>query len=314
MKLVRSIVFSLSVVTALSIGVVACGGSVEHEPQTSATAMTKQPIGVNTHGFVKLVGEALGDVPLRAQQRTDLEKLAQDAEARHAPMLEARKDIMSTFADQVEKGTIDKAALEAKVDKATADMEKSRTDDRAAIAKMHAILDAEQRGQFVDALEGRLKAHHSANGHHGGFMHMKKLAEDLKLTDDQKTQIHAVMKESFKAAAKAHHMGHHSDQAQADKDKPAAGGGEAPAPNEWHHARMAPHGGKKALEAFRGDKLDLDTVAPPHDIKKMGKMGVEHITTTAEKILPILTADQRKIAAEKLRTMAASGDSSLIMH
>lgn len=312
MKLVRSIVLSLSVATALSVGVIACGGSVEHEPQTSATATTKQPIGVNTHGFVKLVGEALGDVPLRAQQRTDLEKLAQDADVRHMPMVEARKDIMSTFADQVERGTIDKAALEAKVDKATADMEKARAEDRAAIAKMHGILDPEQRGLFVDALESRLKAHHSANGapHHAGhFMHMKKLAEDLKLTDDQKTQIHAIMKESFKSAVKAH-MGHHADHAQADKDKP---GGEAPAPNEWHHARMAPHGGKKALEAFRGDKLDLDVVAPPHDVKKMGKVGVDHITATAEKILPVLTTEQRKIAADKLRAMAAQGDSSLIM-
>jgi Spy/CpxP family protein refolding chaperone len=225
MKLVRSIVFSLSVATALSIGVVACGGSVEHEPATSATAMTKQPIGVNTHGFVKLVGEALGDVPLRAQQRTELEKLATDADARHMPMVEAKKNIMNTFADQVEKGTIDKAALEAQVDKATADMEKARTEDRAAIAKMHGILDAEQRGLFVDSLEGRLKSHHGGGHHAAGFMHMKKLADDLKLTDDQKTQIHAIMKESFHSAMKAHMAGKsHADQAQADKDKPAAGG------------------------------------------------------------------------------------------
>jgi len=182
---------------------------------------------------------------------------------------------------------------------------------------MHGILDAEQRGLFVDSLEGRLKAHHGGNHHDkGGFMHMKKLAEDLKLTDDQKSQIHGIMRDSFKSAMKAHMGGHHhvdhaaAPPAQGEKTE------EAPASPEWKGAArgMPHHGGKKAIEAFRGDKLDLDAVAPAHDMKKMGRFGVEHVVTTAEKILPILTPEQRKIAAEKLRTMAAQGDSSLIVH
>ena len=116
MKLVRSLFLSLTVLGGASF-VVACGGSVEHSPQTSAAAATKAPIGTNTHGFVKVVGDALGEVALRPEQRTEIEKLAQDAEARHAPMFEGRKELMLAFADQIERGTIDKAALQPKIDR-----------------------------------------------------------------------------------------------------------------------------------------------------------------------------------------------------
>jgi len=38
------------------------------------------------------------------------------------------------------------------------------------------------------------------------------------------------------------------------------------------------------------------------------------MTGLAEKILPILTPEQRKIAADKVRSMAASGDATLLGH
>src|SRR5690349_8321288 len=98
---------SLALLAALAVvpaTVVACGGSVE-APQTAAGA-TKAPVGTNTHGFVKVAGEALGEVPLRTEQRTELEKIATEADQRHAAMADGRKDLANTIADQIEKGTI----------------------------------------------------------------------------------------------------------------------------------------------------------------------------------------------------------------
>jgi Spy/CpxP family protein refolding chaperone len=303
MKLARSIAFSLSV-ASVSVFAVACGGTVEHSPQTSASAVTKAPIGTNTHGMVKVVGDALGEVPLRAEQRTEIEKLASEAEARHAPTAEGRKELMLAFADQVEKGTIDKAALQPKIDRVTADLEKVRADDRAALTKLHALLDAEQRSAFVDALEAQMKAKHGEHAGHmkGGFGKLKELADDLKLTDAQKSQIRDAVHDAHKEG-KEHKDGneHHG------RGRGGDGAG---------HAEWKGHGlhGKKALESFREESFDLDKVAPSHDMQAMARFGTDRMSGFAEKILPILTPEQRKSAAEKIRTMATSGDSSLLVH
>jgi Spy/CpxP family protein refolding chaperone len=309
MKLARSIALSLSV-ACLSLGAVACGGTVE-QPQTTASAATKAPVGTNTHGVVKLVGEALGEVPLRPDQRAELEKLAQEAEARHALLAERRKELMLAIADQVEKGAIDRAALEPTIDRLTADLEKARTEDRAAITRLHAILDKDQRNAFVDALEGQMEAKGEAfahaHGKHGkkgfaGFAKMKQLADELKLTEEQRSQIREAMKASFKERFE------HSDQMVKDGPKRHAkhfrGEGARAGRGAKHHRF-----GKHALEAFREDEFDIEAVAPPVRGKVMAAAGTERMTAMAEKILPILTAEQRKIAADKLRSTAQSGDS-----
>jgi Spy/CpxP family protein refolding chaperone len=161
--------------------------------------------------------------------------------------------------------------------------------------KLHDVLDGDQRNAFVDALEKQMKAKH---GEHGmqGFAHLKQLADDLKLTDAQRSQIHDVMRESFKEMHQVH-------------DSQGVG--------EGHHLPPGMIGArghaaaKHALEAFREDKLDLAKMGPPHAAKEMIGAGATHMMTVAEKILPILTPEQRKIAADKLRTAAASGDSML---
>ncbi|MBX3260166.1 MAG: hypothetical protein KIS78_21745 [Labilithrix sp.] len=310
MKLVRSIAFSLSV-AGVSVFAVACGGTVE-SPQTSASAATKAPIGTNTHGVVRLVGDALGEVPLRADQRAEIEKLAAEAEARHAPMSDARKELMTTLADQIEAGAIDRTALQPKIDKVTTDFEKIRADDRAALTKLHGLLDAEQRSAFVDALEKQLKAKHGERAEHvkGGFGKLKQLADDLKLTDDQRSQIRDVMREARKEGHDA------KDGANAEGWKHRARGERGASHSEWKRGGPrhgdGPHAGKRSLEAFRADTFDLDKVAPPHDAKATARFGVDRLSGFAEKVLPILTPEQRKIAADKVRAMAASGDATLL--
>jgi Spy/CpxP family protein refolding chaperone len=291
MMLVRSVLFSVAL-SGVAIGAVACGGTVEHSPQTTASALTKAPVGTGTHGMVRVVGDALGEVNLRPDQRVELEKLAQDAEARHAPMVERRKEVMLAVADQIEQGAIDRAALQVKIDTIAADMDKVGTDDRSALVKLHDVLDGDQRNAFVDALEKQMKAKH---GEHGmqRFARMKQLADDLKLTDAQRSQIHDIMRESFKDM----HQGGPGEQGHHVPPGMIGARGYAP--------------GKHLLDAFREDKLDVSKMGPPHAAKEMIGAGATHVMTIAEKILPILTPEQRKIAADKLRTAAASGEPML---
>jgi Spy/CpxP family protein refolding chaperone len=298
MKNVRTILFAVSLGTLAAVAV-GCGGSVE-QPQTQASAVSKAPVAPQTHGVVKVFGDALGEVALRPDQRTELEKIAVAAEQRHVAMGDGKKELMLAVADQVEKGTIDRAALQPKIDRIVADLEKGRPEDTASLARMHAILDPEQRNAFADALEAKLKhghhggkrgggddgekgakgeaGDHAGGAHKGGGMHgMMQLAEDLKLTDDQKSQI----KDALKAGREGHSFREMFD-------------------------RMSE--GKKVLESFRSDKFDASVATPaPEKLRERAAIGTSRALGVAEKILPILTPDQRKLAAEKLRTMAGSG-------
>jgi len=295
MKLAR---LGLAVVLAVaSASVVACGGTVE-TPQTSSNAATKAPVGQNTHGFVKVAGEALGEVPLRTDQRSELEKLATETDQRHASLADGRKELATTIADMIEKGTIDRTALQPKIDRVVADFEKNRPADQAALARVHAILDPEQRNAFVDALEKKM---HEARGEHhkgpGGFGHMMKLADELKLTEAQRDQIKDVLKEAHKQNGGP--GGEHHEW------KGRNFGGEA-----GEHG--GPHGRKGPLESFRSDKFDANAVGPHADAKQHVAEGTTRMLGLAEKILPILTPEQRKIAADKIRTMSANGETPFV--
>src|SRR4051812_15480823 len=80
-KTIRFVSGFALVLSALAVG--GCGsGSAEGTPAaTQQTATTRAPLAANAHGFVKIAGEALGEVPLRPEQRTELEKIAADSEA-----------------------------------------------------------------------------------------------------------------------------------------------------------------------------------------------------------------------------------------
>ena len=270
---------ALSVVLlAGSLSMAACGGSVAAEPQTAQGAVSKAPIAQDAHGPVKMIGTALGEVPLRNDQRTEIEKLATEAEARHASGRQAHKDLMEAVALEVEAGKIDRAALQPKIDAVAVEMEKSRDADRASFERLHAILDASQRAAFVNALEARVHekmgehGDHASKGARGG---MKQWAEDLKLTDDQKTQIFAALHEKMKEREHAH----------------------------GDHER-----GAKVMEAFKTDHFVMSEVAPKVDMKAAANKMSDRILGIVETALPILTPEQRTLAAQKIRARAADGD------
>jgi hypothetical protein len=218
-----------------------------------------------------------------------------DAETRHAPILEHRRDLAAALADSIERGSVDRATLQPKIDALTAEVEKVAADDRAALVKLHDLLDKDQRNAFVDALQGRFKGGHG--GPREGMAKLKQLGDDLKLTDDQRSQIKDILHQSFRDAMREHH-----DQAGGFK------------------ARAAGHG---MLEAFRQDTLDaqqlgklggLGEVDGNARFRQLAGTHADRILGTVEKILPVLTPDQRKIAADKLRASTASGEPSFLLH
>lgn len=308
-------------VLAVTLALAGCSGGAESVGAKDPTSQTTAPLSVAGSGPTRFVADALGDVPLRADQRTTLEGLLKDAEARHAPLAAKRKAIGLELADMVEKGTVDEAALKAKTDAIDAELEGVLAKDREAIGQAHALLDKAQRHALVEALETRGKdawkhARHGGpgehgprpegappahegpgargpHGPHGGFDHGPlALARKLDLTDAQKDQIKEIMKAEMTARHEARGP---------EGEGPGAERGEH---GPRHHGAFAGMRKAKAqLEAFERDDFDAKTTLKGpagHGGRGMAQ-GFVHL---AARITPILTPEQRVKAATELRARA----------
>jgi len=269
--------FALPVTLALAAPALGCGGATSSQA-ISVPGGTRAPVAQSAHGRVKLLGEALSDVPLTPEQRGDIEKLAADADARHESTRTVRQQLMLAVADQVQAGTIDRAALQPKIDALVAAEGQTQPADRAAFERLHAILGPDQRTAFVDALEARVSEHM-------GRLHerhpLKAWAAELNLSDAQKSQIEAVLKQSFQGWRGKDHDG-----------GPWSGEGR--------------HRGAKVLHAFEQDRFVIDEVAPPVDVGKKAGVASDRFLGVVAQVLPILTPEQRAVAAQKIRTHAGS--------
>jgi Spy/CpxP family protein refolding chaperone len=278
---------------SLLLPTLACSGNVPAsgggEPEAVAVAaapvaaaVTRAPILPKAHGKVRRVNEALGEVDLRPDQRAQLAALAADAEARQLVALAARKDLGTALAAQIGKGTLDRDALSAKVSAIALAMTDAEPKDRSAFEAVHAILDPDQRAQFVDAMESDAKSSHllgavmnlAAPSIHGRGMGgpMHQWAEDLKLSDEQRATFEQLLSEA-----------HHEMKGSS------------------HHG---PRQGKMLLEAFRADTFSFDAVSPAEDIGAKAAAMTAHVLDVAEKVLPLLTDEQRGIAAQKITERA----------
>jgi Spy/CpxP family protein refolding chaperone len=132
------------------------------------------------------------------------------------------------------------------------------------------MLTPEQRGQFVDALEAGGKAHHPMGAHKA---RLEEWATDLKLTDDQRAQIGAILKNS-------HSGGHHED----------------------FHAAHAK--GMGFMESFRGDTLAPAVAPPDAEMRAHASEHADKLFAIVQQVLPLLTPEQRSLAAAKIRAHA----------
>lgn len=282
---------------ALSFAATACSSTAAPTAQTAA-ATTRAPVAQGTHGIVKLAGDALGDVDLRPEQRADAEKLAQAAETRHAQLRKDLRSLMLDIADQIEKGTVDKAGLKPKIDVAIAKIDQVRPEDQASLVKLHDLLDESQRTQFVDSFREHGKQRMEA--HHRGGHPLLALAQEMNLTPEQRDKI----RDAFRAGMQ---------EARADG---AGKDGKDGKDGEHHHGGFgghhgAGHGpGNAMLEAFKQPTFDPKTVGPQGSLADRAKGKEEVAFGVAEKVLPMLSTEQRKALADKIRARANAEDPS----
>jgi hypothetical protein len=273
---------------SVSLAFPACSGAAPTEgaPATAGeVGATRAPVAPLAHGKVRRIGDALGQVALRPDQRSAIESLAADAEARQTAGLGARHDLVTTLAAQVASGTIDRDALAPKVDAIVAAMTDAQPKDRAAFETLHAILDPAQRAEFADAMES-----HGADGKLAGMMKGfaasgiggpgKQWEDDLNLSAEQRVAFEQILHDAF--------GGHHGPRGEG---------------HGWHHHGMM-HG-RALLEAFKADTFSFDEVSPAEDLASKTSTMTTHVLDVVDKVLPLLTTDQRATAAQKITERAA---------
>jgi Spy/CpxP family protein refolding chaperone len=296
--LLRSI-RTASVALVLAASALACSGSqsVGEPTATAAQGTTVAPINVSVHGQARVVANALAQVPLRADQRATIEQMAKDAEVRQEPQRKARETLMLAIADQVQAGTINEAALQPQIDAITAAHVAARPLDRAAFEKLHELLTADQRTAFVTAMQGNAGNHEGKEGKGNGQMRgrMQKWAADIGLSQDQQDQIRQKLQARWQQHVVGAVVG--TDEQKGD----AVQTGTMMAHGHQMHEQM-----KATLEAFKGDKFSMDQVSPIQNEQPMAHEFAGHMLGMLEAALPVLTADQRTAAANKLRQRAAN--------
>jgi len=169
---------------------------------------------------------------------------------------------------QIEAGRIDRAALEPKLTEFATAWGTTRSGDAAAVERLHAILDADQRADLVEALRNSRE-----EGRRGKGERLLMLADELSLTSDQMLKIREVLVQR-------------RAERKRDKNKDGAGRGKR---------RF-----EGMLDAFETEEFSLDQVPAADELRDKAMRRAERMLGTIEAVLPILTAEQRKLAAAKL--------------
>jgi hypothetical protein len=236
------------------------------EPQAQAQEPAQAPRpAAEHHGVARLVADALSKVTIPEDKQAEIRQVVSAMDNDLAAVSEARKALISALADQLESGSIDRCALEPKVNALIEAREHAAPAIEHEFSNLHALLDSCQRGEFADALSARL-GEHAEKFKSGAWL--DDLASELCLSADQRKEIEHAVKE-FGSAIRSEH---------------------------GEHARL--------IQAFRGDSFCPEKVVSPAEVDESIKAQAERVVALTEALNHVLTPEQRSKAAERMREKA----------
>jgi Spy/CpxP family protein refolding chaperone len=264
-KLIRVI----STCSIVGVGIVAVPAVASADTAREETGSAVQAFhGADAKEKRKEMREIFEALDLRPEQQKAVRELVAEAEERHAGVRDARRNLMTKLADQIEKGRIDECALESEIDELAAAKTRAKKGDRAALDRLHSILDPEQRAKFVDEVQRRLEKKERA---HDPDAVIEKMDRKLDLTDEQESALR-----QYFSALRA--------LKEADPE----------------HKEKRDF--SKVLEAFRGDDFSIDEVSPPRrDMEEKQREKIEARLWAAKGVVCVLTDEQRAEVAAAIR-------------
>ncbi len=259
---------------------------------------TTQRVKAQNTGPEQYVIKALFSLDLRPEQRKELDNLVADVQLSTLPVKQAMADLMREAGKQIRAGKINEERIRILAENLKGEYSKARPTIVASLNQVHKSLDQAQRQQLVDTLRDQHKArmqmhmdgddkrhgfHGRRHGHGPGHMRgrhkMRRIAEKLGLSKQQKGDLKDVIEQSMAAAKE---------------------GKEAPAMRRENHRKKL----RAAVDAFVSDSFDaakLPLLDKPHGpgLEKLGK-----ILKMGKLILPIFSDEQRDKIATHLEFRA----------
>jgi Spy/CpxP family protein refolding chaperone len=253
------------------------------------------------HGPDHLLRAALKELDLSDAQKTAIKGAIDGLHEGRGDHPKKDPAVFAALAEGVRAGSIDKAAIEAKIGKQADGIEEHRARLASALSTLHATLTKEQRRALVDAMAAKMEEKgarkgnvegqkgddddHEGRGFKGdrggwGGKGMKggplgHMLRDLDLTAEQQAQIDKALEAN------------RPDEAdRADK-------------KEAFEAMRAER--KAKLETFAADSFDAKAFLAGDAKKGMGPQAhLDRMVTSLAAIVPVLTPAQRTALADKL--------------
>lgn len=264
-----------------SVAASASAGPTE-DPALAAADQEQAADELRTHhrhhhhgGVAMFVHMAIDTLGVPAEKKPQLEKIQSDLFAAMAPARDANKAVITTLADGIAAGTIDKAKVDAAVAKEDAAAAQVHAASIDAMNALHKALSPEERLALVDKVKAHAEVWKKVNTSDDSMSKEKggrlaHLTESLSLTSDQADKIATALKANAPAAK--------PDSTAVD-------------------AHLT------AFEtAFVTDTFDAKTLTTANAANAaIAKHGTTHMVQFYETVTPLLTPEQRTKLAEHLR-------------
>jgi Spy/CpxP family protein refolding chaperone len=276
---------SLFVRTALllalgaAVPLAGCGGSASTTDSTGqpapAAETASKSIKAKHGGFSDVaLGLALELPGLRADQKQKIEAIRAELSSSTSGLKSAHLAFAKAVAAEVRAGKIDRAALAPAIEAMKTAGEAARPAEQKAWSDLHAVLDAGQRQALVQAGKQKFGGFHEKRAEM--HEHMEQVADELELSDAQRSAIKDRVKSGF-----MQHLGdHHAERGKME-------------------SRMKQLGDAFVSNDFDAVKLDVGKDAHP-----MAKHLTEGMLSLVEATLPELNAAQREKLAAHLEQHA----------
>jgi Spy/CpxP family protein refolding chaperone len=273
--------FAFVLALGAAIPLVGCGSNAspnESTPAAENAAPASESASVKTkHGGIAEMALRLSlEQPgLSADQKVKIEAIRTQLTTASAGVKVAHAALAKQIAGQVRANKIDRAALAPQIDAVSAAHEAMRPAEQKALNDLHAVLDAKQRSGLIDAAKAKMGdfKNHRGEAHE----HLEQLADDLELSDAQRSEIKSKVRATF-----IQNMGEHRGE------------------KGQHEARM-----KELGDAFASENFDAVAL----DVGKEARPVTQHMTdgmlTMIEATLPELNATQRTKLADHIEQHAA---------
>jgi Spy/CpxP family protein refolding chaperone len=221
--------------------------------------------------FIHMAIDTLGAAP---EKKAQLDKIQADLFTAMGPARDANRAVLSTLADGVAAGTIDKAKVDAAVAKQQAASAGVHAATIDALNALHTLLSPEERAALIDKVKAHAAVWKKVNadedpGSKDKGTHLAKLTEMLSLTPDQVDKISTALKLN--------------------------------APPKPDSSALDAH--LTALEtAFNAPTFDAKTLATANAANgHIAKYGTARMVRFYEIVTPLLTPEQRTKFADHLK-------------